>query len=205
MFGDNGFFEEGPPCCDSPKISEDDEFNVCLNCGTVYSRILDNIPRLAFTQEEVQKRKSCERIYSPIGPSTFTRGSRDAKGKSLTPESKSKFNKLAKIHRDLSTITERDLWISLAKFMCLQKRLGITDLVAEDALRIYVQTVKEKLTMGLSIDTLLSASIFAALQVHGIPRTAEEIINIAQIPKKELIKSYRLLLMEILPMLGMKV
>ncbi|MHA2220328.1 MAG: hypothetical protein ACXACY_31000 [Candidatus Hodarchaeales archaeon] len=32
--------EEGSPCCDSPKISKEDGFYVCLNCGFVNSRIL---------------------------------------------------------------------------------------------------------------------------------------------------------------------
>jgi len=59
--------------------------------------------------------------------------------------------------------------------------------------------------MGRSIDTLLSASIFCALRVHGIPRTVEEITKVAQIPKKKVIKSYRLILMEVLPHLNLKV
>ncbi len=209
QYEDDDFFEdsaeEGASCCDSPKISEEDGFYVCLNCGFVYSRILDDSPRRAFTQEEIQKRKSNERVYSPIGPRTIIRGSRDARGTLLSPKYKSKFNRLAKIHRSLTTSYERNLWIALPNLQRLQKRLGIPDPVAEDALRIYTQTVKKKLTMGRSIDTLLSASIFAALRVHGIPRTAEEISKVAQIPKKKVIKSYRLILMEILPKLNMRV
>jgi transcription initiation factor TFIIB len=203
FFEDNT--EEGAQCCDSPKLSQEDGFYVCLNCGFVYSRILDDSPRRAFTQEEIQKRKSTERVYSPIGPRTIIKGSRDARGTLLSPKYKSKFNRLAKIHRSLTTSYERNLWIALPNLQRLQKRLGIPDAVAEDALRIYTQTVKKKLTMGRSIDTLLSASIFAALRVHGIPRTAEEITKVAQIPKKKVIKSYRLILMEVLPKLGLKV
>ncbi|MBY9018004.1 MAG: transcription initiation factor IIB, partial [Candidatus Lokiarchaeota archaeon] len=100
---------------------------------------------------------------------------------------------------------ERNLWIALPNLQRLQKRLGIPDTVAEDALRIYTQAVKKKLTMGRSIDTLLAASIFCALRVHGIPRTVEEITKVAQIPKKKVTKSYRLILMEILPNLNLKV
>ena len=201
----NNFTEDEENCCDSPKISEEDGFYVCLNCGSVFSRILDSSPRRAFTAEEIQKRKSNERVYSPIGPRTIIRGSRDARGTLLSPKFKSKFNRLAKIHRSLTTSYERNLWIALPNLQRLQKRLGIPDTVAEDALRIYTQTVKKKLTMGRSIDTLLSASIFCALRVHGIPRTIEEITKIAQIPKKKVIKSYRLILMEILPHLNLKV
>ena len=197
--------ESEEDCCDSPKISQEDGFYVCLNCGYVYSRILDTSPRRAFTQEEILKRKSSERVYSPIGPRTIIRGSRDARGTLLSPKFKSKFNRLAKIHRSLTTSYERNLWIALPNLQRLQKRLGISDTVAEDALRIYTQAVKKKLTMGRSIDTLLAASIFCALRVHGIPRTVEEITKIAQIPKKKVIRSYRLILMEILPNLNLKV
>jgi transcription initiation factor TFIIB len=207
-FKNDEFFEESgkEPCCDSPKIIEEDGFYVCLNCGSADSeRIIDDSPRRAFTQEEIQKRKSNERVYSPIGPRTIIRGSRDARGTLLSPKYKSKFNRLAKIHRSLTTSFERNLWIALPNLQRLQKRLGIPDTVAEDALRIYTETVKKKLTMGRSIDTLLSASIFCALRVHGIPRTIEEITKVAQIPKKKVIKSYRLILMEVLPHLNLKV
>ena len=206
-FENDDFFleEDQESCCDSPKISQEDGFYVCLNCGSVYNRILDDSPRRAFTQEEIQKRKSNERVYSPIGPRTIIRGSRDARGTLLSPKYKSKFNRLAKIHRSLTTSFERNLWIALPILTRLQKILGIPDAVADDALRIYTQTVEKKLTMGRSIDTLLSASLFAALRVHGIPRTSEEICIVAQIPKKKVIKSYRLILMEVLPKLGMKV
>ncbi|MHA1149595.1 MAG: transcription initiation factor IIB [Promethearchaeota archaeon] len=192
-------------CCDAPKVAEDEGYFVCMNCGYVYSRVLDTSPRRAFTQEEIQKRKSSERVYSPIGPRTVIKGTRDARGTLLSPKFKSKFNRLAKIHRSLTTSYERNLWIALPNLQRLQKRLSIPDTVAEDALRIYTQTVKKKLTMGRSIDTLLSASIFCALRVHGIPRTVEEITKVAQIPKKKVIKSYRLILMEVLPKLNLKV
>jgi len=205
---DDVFFEENideEECCDSPKVSQEDGFYVCLNCGNVFSRVLDDSPRRAFTQEEIQKRKSNERVYSPIGPRTIIRGSRDARGTLLSPKYKSKFNRLAKIHRSLTTSYERNLWIALPNLQRLQKRLGIPDIVADDALRIYTQTVKKKLTMGRSIDTLLAASIFCALRVHGIPRTIEEITVVAQIPKKKVIKSYRLIFNEVLPNLNLKV
>jgi len=193
------------PCCDSPKITQEDGFYVCMNCGIVFSRIIDDSPRRAFTAEEIEKRKTNERVYSPIGPRTIIRGNRDARGTLLSPKYKSKFNRLSKIHRSLTTSFERNLWIALPNLQRLQKKLCIPDQVADDALRIYTQTVKKKLTMGRSIDTLLSASIFCALRIHGIPRTLEEITSAAQITKKKVIKSYRLIFMEILPKLNLKV
>ncbi|MGV9173707.1 MAG: transcription initiation factor IIB [Promethearchaeia archaeon] len=206
-FEERDFFEEfkEEPCCDSPKIAQEDGFFVCLNCGFVYSQVLDDRPRRAFTYEEIKKRKKNERVYSPIGPRTVIRGNRDARGGLLSPKYKSKFNRLAKIHRSLTTSYERNLWIALPNLQRLQKKLSIPDQVAEDALRIYTQTVKKKLTMGRSIDNLLAASIFCSLRVHGIPRTIEEITKAAQLSKKKVIKSYRLILIKILPHLNLKV
>jgi transcription initiation factor TFIIIB Brf1 subunit/transcription initiation factor TFIIB len=56
-FKDIGNFDkkEEEFCCDSPKISEELGFYVCLNCGLVYDRILDDSPRRAFTQEETEE------------------------------------------------------------------------------------------------------------------------------------------------------
>jgi len=201
--------DEEASCCDNPKMSEEDGFYVCLNCGSVYSRILDDSPRISDQEfpleEEIHEKRSNERVYSPIGPRTTIRGSRDARGNLLSPKYKLKFNKLAKIHRSLTTTYDRNLWIALPKLQSLQKGLGIPDAVAEDALRIYSQTVKKKLTMGRSIDSLLAASIFCALRVNGIPRTVEEIAKVAQIPQKKVTKSYRLIMVEILPNLNLKV
>jgi len=202
---DNFFDHDEEECCDSVKLIEENGYVVCLNCGCVYYQIFDDSPRRAFTQEEVRKRKKNEPVYSPIGPRTVIKGQRDARGMLLTPKYKSQFNRLAKIHRSLTTSFERNLWIALPNLQRLQKVLGIPDTVAEDALRIYTFTVKEKLTMGRSIDTLLTASIFAALRVHGIPRTIDEIVKIAQLPKKKVVKSYRLIFMEVLPKLQLKV
>ena len=214
-FEDNEFFDEMEEeyCCGSPEISEEDGFSVCLDCGSVDGRVLDYSPGILLddspdrdpTQKEIQVRKGYEPVYSPIGPRTIIRGSRDARGTLLSPKYKHKFSRLAKIHRSLTTSYERNLWIALPKLQRFQKSLSIPDAVAEDALRIYAQTVKRKLTMGRGIDNLLSASIFCALRVHGTPTNIEEITKVTQVPKKNVIKSYRIIVMEILPNLDLKV
>ncbi|TXT60820.1 MAG: Transcription initiation factor IIB [Promethearchaeota archaeon] len=198
--------EEGEEtCCDSPKISQEDGYYVCLNCGCIYSRVLDNSPRRAFTRDEMLRRKTNERIYSPIGPRTVIRGNKDAYGSLLSPKYKSKFHRLGKIHRSLTTSFERNLWIALPNLQRLQKQLKLPDYVAEDSIRIYTQTVKEKLTMGRSIDMLLAASIYAAIRVHGVPRTIEELVEVSQVKKKKLLKSFRLICLEIMPKFNLKI
>jgi transcription initiation factor TFIIB len=193
-------------CCDSPKISQEDGFNVCMNCGYIHSRIFDNSPRRAFTKEEILKRKTNEKVYSPIGPRTVIQGKRDGRGSLLNAKYQSKFNRLSKIHRSLTTSYERNLWIALPNLHRLQKKLGISDPIAEDALRIYTQTVKKKLTMGRSIDGLLSASIYCAIRIHALPRTIEEVEEASQVERKKMLKNYRLICTKIIPnMQGFKV
>ena len=200
----NNIVEE--KCCDEPLIKEEEGFFVCQNCGMVHDeRVLDSSPRRAFTQDEIARRKSAEPVYSPIGPRTVIQGHTDAKGTLLAPKDKVKYRRLAKIHRSLTTSYERNLWIALPNLDRLQERLNLPQAVAEDALRIYTNAVKKKLTMGRSIDTLLAASIFTSLRIHGIPRTIEEILKVTELPKKNVIKSYRLILQKILPEMNLKV
>ena len=194
------------PCCDQPLLREEDGFYVCLNCAAVLEeRVFDLSPRRAFTPDEIRKRKSAEPVYSPIGPRTVIQGNTDAKGSLLSPQGKQKYRRLAKIHRSLTTSYERNLWIALPNLQRLEERLNLPQAVSEDALRIYTSAVKKKLTMGRSIDTLLAASIFTSLRIHGIPKTIEEIIAVSSLTKKNVIKSYRLILQKILPEMNLRV
>ncbi len=193
------------PCCDAPHIREENGFFVCMNCGMVHEVVLDISPRRAFTLEEVKNRRENEPFLSKIGPRTVIRGAKDAKGSRLPLTEMSKFNRLSKIHRSLTTSYERNLWIALPNLQRIQERLGLPDIVTEDALRIYTHAVKERLTMGRSIDTLLAASIAAALRIHDLPRTLDEIVEINELNKKSVIRAFRLILMNILPKLHLKV
>ncbi len=186
-------------------MSQVDGFFVCQNCGVVFDQAFDNSPRRAFTAEEIRNRKSNEPVYSPIGPRTTIRGYKDSKGRLLTAQYKSKFTRLGKIHRSLTSSFERNLWQALPNFQRVQEKIGLPDIVIDDAIRIYKAAVKEKLTMGRSIDILMAASIFASMKIHGIPRVVEEILRAIDVSKKKVVKAYRLLLMEILPQLKIQV
>jgi len=171
----------------------------------VFDQIFDTSPRRAFTAVEISRRKSTEPVYSPIGPRTVLKGSNDSKGKLLSAQDQMKFSRLGKIHRSLTSSYERNLWIALPNFQRLQERLGLPSTLIKDAIRIYQNAVKAKLTMGRSIDILIAASIFASLKIHGIPRVVEEIITVMDVPKKNVVKSYRLLLLRILPQMNIRV
>lgn len=194
-----------PECCGQSQITTAQGFSVCQNCGMVFDRVFENAPRRAFTQEEIRNRKMTEPVYSPIGPRTVIRGRTDSKGALLKAKYQMKYSRLGKIHRSLTSSYERNLWIALPNFQRLQEKLGLPGTVVQDAIRIYQNAVKEKLTMGRSIDILMAASIFVSLKIHGIPRVVEEIVKVVDVNKKNVVKCYRLLLMRILPQMNIKV
>ncbi|WP_457557694.1 transcription initiation factor IIB [Candidatus Harpocratesius sp.] len=192
-------------CCENPQITTAQGFSVCQNCGMVFDRVYENAPRRAFTQEELKNRKITEPVYSIIGPRTVIRGKTDSKGTLLEAKYQVKYSRLGKIHRSLTSSYERNLWIALPNFQRLQEKLGLPEMVIQDAIKIYQNAVKEKLTMGRSIDILLAASIFVSLKIHGIPRVVEEIIKVVDVNKKNVVKCYRLLIIKILPKMNIRV
>ncbi len=197
--------EAGDICCENPNLHEERGFFVCVNCGIVHDIVIDSTPRRAFTAEEVRNRKSTEPVYSKIGPRTVIRGSRDAKGSQLDAEQKLKFSRLAKIHRSLTTSYERNLYVALPSLDRFQEQLGLPDIVAEDALRIYTQAVREKLTLGRTNDAIMGGSILAAVRIHDVPRSMKEILDTTGLNRKKTIRAFRLIMQQILPKLNLKV
>jgi transcription initiation factor TFIIB len=182
-----------------------DGFTVCQSCGIVYDKIYDDSPQRTFNAEDIKKKRICEPVYSPFGPRTTIRGNRDSKGRLLSAEFKTKFSRLGKIHRSLTSSYERNLWIALPKFHRIEEQLGIPEPALKDAIRIYKEAVKERLTMGRSIKQLIAGSIYVSMKLHEIPRVVEEIQKAVNVEKKKVIKVYRILLFNILPKLNLKV
>ncbi|MBN1803369.1 MAG: hypothetical protein JW891_17795 [Candidatus Lokiarchaeota archaeon] len=201
------FFEEfeEKSCCPMPQISQEDGYYVCLNCGFIISKIFDDAPRRTYTAEEKKDRIINEVVKNKIGPRTVIRGKRDASGGLLTSDIASKFARLSKIQNSVVDSFERNLKIAIPLLENLRERLQIPNVVARNALKIYQSVVRKKLTVGRSIESLLSASMFAAMRIHEIPLTMSEILEITNIPHKKCIKNFKLILLEVLPSLNLKV
>ncbi len=197
--------QQDDPCCASPLIHEESGFFVCTSCGMVHDVVIDTTPRRAFTADEVRNRKGSEPVYSKIGPRTVMRGSRDAKGSQLDAEQKLKYSRLAKIHRSLTTSYERNLYVALPSLDRFQEQLGLPDIVTEDALRIYTQAVREKLTLGRTNDAIMGGAILSAVRIHDVPRSMKEILDSTGLNRKKTIRAFRLIMQRILPKLHLKV
>ncbi|MHA1376844.1 MAG: transcription initiation factor IIB [Candidatus Helarchaeota archaeon] len=184
-------------CCNNPDIRPYRGILVCRNCGTVHGPMLSDTPRRAFSEEEISQRRQTEPIYRNIGARTvIPRSNVDITGAPLSAKTKSLFWRLAKIQKSVTSTFERNMSIAQPKLLNIASNLGLPQSVTEEALRLYSRAVKNKLTMGRSIDNLVGASIFIAIKLHGIPRTMEEIATATAISKKSLSKAYRLIMRE---------
>lgn len=191
-------------CCKNPNFIERDGFTVCSNCGITLSRALKNYPTGNYSKYERNKRRQNERVLTPIGPRTVFKTIKDGKGNDLPSNSFSKFQRLAKINRGLRTSIERNLWIALPKFKMISTKLHLPTHVSKEAYKIYILSAKNKLTLGRGINNILAAAFYTAIKIYGIPRSVEEISKAAQISKKDLIKNFKALHKELLPLINVQ-
>ncbi|NVM31213.1 MAG: transcription initiation factor IIB [Candidatus Helarchaeota archaeon] len=181
-------------CCNTPDVMPYRGIYVCRNCGVVHGPVIIDAPRRAFTKQEIEERRSSEPVFTDFGPRTVVpKSGIDTTGSALSPKQKQKYWRLSKIQRSVTTTFERNLSIAQPKLLNQASTLGLPRTVTEEALRIYKKAVRAKLTMGRSIDSLVAASLYAAIKIHGLPRTLNELSKVTQIPVKTIAKSYRLL------------
>ncbi len=186
--------EEYWDCCNEPDVRPYRGIYVCRNCGVVHGPVIIDAPRRAFTKQEIEERRSSEPVFTDFGPRTVVpKSGIDMSGVALSPKQRQKYWRLSKIQRSVTTTFERNLSIAQPKLLNEASTLGLPRTVTEEALRLYKKAVRAKLTMGRSIDSLVAASLYAAIKIHGLPRTLDEISKITQIPVKSIAKSYRLL------------
>ncbi|MFX1237584.1 MAG: transcription initiation factor IIB family protein, partial [Promethearchaeota archaeon] len=197
-------FEE-KSCCDCPQVSQEDGYYVCLMCGFIHSKIFDDAPRRTYNAQEKKDRIINEVVRNKIGPRTVIRGKRDASGGLLASDIASKFARLSKIQNSITDSFERNLKIALPLLENIRERLHIPNVVARNALKIYQCVVRKKLTVGRSIESLLSASMFAAMRIHETPLTMSEVLEITNVPHKKCVRNFKLIQLEVLPELNFKV
>lgn len=197
------------PECGSKNLIRDYERAeiTCLNCGLVISeRIADPGPEWrAFDQEQKEKRA---RVGAPMTLTIHDKGlstiidwrDKDSYGKDLTPRRRAQIYRLRKWQRRVrvSDASERNLAFALQEIERIASQLGLPRSIHEESALIYRKAVEERLVRGRSIESMAAASLYAACRRFGIPRTLDEITNIARVSKKEIGRSYRFIARELL-------
>jgi len=198
--------DDNSQCCSDPQIIEEDGQRVCMNCGLVHSSTeFVSVEKRAYTADEVKNRRRTEPRWRSYGPRTIIGlNSPDSKGQHLEGKRKVLFNRLSKIQGSLVNSLERNFWEAKPKMNALALKLTIPEYIMETAWKIYSEVAKQKLTMGRTIDSFVTASIYAAIRIHEFPRLLEEIVDIALLPLRSVHRSLGLVVRLVLPRVNLR-
>ncbi len=173
---------------------------ICNDCGLVIEEdLIDHGPEWrAFDSEQREKRA---RVGAPMTPmihdkglsTTLGWGNRDSYGKLIPTRNRAQLYRLRKWQQRLRIAdgTEMNLAIALSALDRMASSMGLPQTVRETAAMIYRKAALKKLTRGRSIEGVTAAALYAACRQCHVPRTLNEISNIAKIRRKEIGKTYR--------------
>jgi transcription initiation factor TFIIB len=190
------------PECGSNHLSKDYSRAelVCRNCGLILDEdIIDHGPEWrAFDSEQREKRS---RTGAPMTYTIHDKGlstvigwkNRDSYGKSIPTRNRAQIYRLRKWERRIriSNATERNLAIALSELDRMASGMGLPRTVRETGAMIYRKAALKKLVRGRSIEGVTTAALYAACRQCHVPRTLDEISNIAHISRKEIGRTYR--------------
>ncbi len=178
----------------------------CGGCGFVISeRIEEAGPEWrSFSKEEYDDRS---RTGSPTSLAIHDRGlatiighaNKDVTGKPLSASMKSTIERLrtwdsrSQAHES----ADRNFRQAFSELDRLKDKLALSDAVIEKTAYIYRKALDKGLVRGRSIPGVLAAALYAACRDSGTPRTLYDVSSAINIKKKEVSRSYRLILREL--------
>jgi len=193
------------PQCGSKKIVEDKRSGeiYCADCGFVLvQKLLDESKEWReFGDEESDRR---DRVGSPLTTAiydyglstTLETGIKDATGKVLSAEAMAEAQKLRlwqQRNRAYSS-AERNLQVASKTVAQIADQLKVPKPTYIRAIQIYRDALERGLVRGRPINSLAAAALYAACRDNGIPRTLKEVAMASGLKRKEVARSYRLLI-----------
>jgi len=190
------------PECGSNYLNKD-EYRaelICDDCGLVIEEdLIDYSPEWrAFDSEQREKRA---RTGAPMTLMIHDKGlstmigwkNRDSYGKSIPTKNRAHIYRLRKWQKRtrISGYAERNLSFALSALDRMASGMGLPRTVRETAAMIYRKAALKKLVRGRSIEGVAAAALYAACRQCNVPRTLDEISNVAQIQRREIGRAYR--------------
>jgi len=173
---------------------------VCNDCGLVIDEdLIDHGPEWrAFDSEQREKRA---RVGAPMTYTIHDKGlstmiswkNRDSYGKSIPTRNRAQLYRLRKWQRRIriSDATERNLATALSALDRMASGISLPRATRETAAMIYRKAALKNLVRGRSIEGVAAAALYAACRQCHVPRTLDEISNIAHMPRREIGRNYR--------------
>lgn len=177
---------------------------VCSTCGCVSNEKIYNNDLPYFEKGEY---KDKSRIGMPESLTISHKGlstliglnDTDGRGKMLDPVQKETIQRLRTWNNrsQLNDSISRNLDKALKYLNNFGDKLYLSPAVMENAAYIYRKAAMRKLAKGRSTVSLVAASIYAACREISIPKTISDIANVCNIPSKEIMSHYKLILKEL--------
>jgi len=192
------------PDCGSANILEDPSTceYYCGSCGRVIGdKMADEGPEWRdFKDEESMKR---DRSGSPLTPllhdlgltTGLGTGVKDAAGRSMTGVEQEKADRLRvwQTRTRVAGSGERNLATATRYLSHLSDQLNLPRNILVRAAQIYREALDAGLVRGRPINAITAAAIYASCRDSGLPRTLKEVALKAGVKKKEVARSYRML------------
>ncbi len=196
------------PECKGVRLKKDSERGelVCSDCGLVLEEnIVQEGPE--WRAFDAEQRNARAHTGAPLKYMSPNRGfvteidqyNRDVRGGKIAPSQQAQLYRMRKWHKraSISNSIERNLAIALTELNRVASHLGLSESIRESGALLYRKCVERGLIRGRQIESVVSAVIYAICRQYGIPRTLDEISNVAEIPKKEIGRTYRLITQEL--------
>jgi transcription initiation factor TFIIB len=188
------------PKCGSTNLTRDYKRGelICNDCG-LEEDFIDHGPEWrAFDSDQREKRA---RTGAPMTYTIHDKGlstmidwkNRDAYGKSIPTRNRAQLYRIRKWQRRvrINDATERNLAIALSALDRMASSISLPRTVRETAAMIYRKAALKKLARGRSIEGITAAALYAACRQCHVPRTLNEISNVAHISRKKIGRTYR--------------
>lgn len=179
---------------------------VCDTCGLVINENqIDEGPEwAAYNQEESDRlaRTGAPRNYTSQAISLTTVipfTDRDSRGNPIPIKEREKFFRMRKLqkHSSHSKPGERSLPETLRALDRISSLIGLPRSLREEAGFICKKALERGLLRGRSIEALVAAAVYASCRMSGVPRTLDEVSQVAGIKKKVVGKAYGALMREL--------
>jgi len=173
---------------------------VCDDCGLVIEEdLIDYGPEWrAFDSEQREKRA---RTGAPMNYMIHDKGlsttiswtNRDSYGKSIPNRNRAQLFRLRKWQRRIriSDATVKNLASALSNLDRMSSRMGLPRTVRETAAMIYRKAASKNLVRGRTVEGVSAAALYAACRQCHVPRTLDEISNIANMSRRDIGRNYR--------------
>jgi len=179
---------------------------ICRKCGLVLSDKTQESRAewRAFTTEEANDRSRTGIPSSlarhDMGLSTVIgKTDKDASGRTLDAVMRSTMGRLRAwdFRSQAHSPTDRNLRQAFSELDRLKDKLGVSDVVIEKTAYIYRKAQERGLVRGRTISAMIGAALYIACRETGASRTLKDIAEIGNIKRKDLARTYRLVVMEL--------